>query len=211
MKSLFTKMKTYDFWVKLAAAIVLLVQIVGNKFGLEIDSMIFMDIITAVAGILVVLGIISAPTILKVKGGKDLENTENLDFNGDGQEDEAVFVEDDVTADEQLEAMESSAKDDEAEVNEEETFPSTEAQGLETTGKTLSVDADTEDCTLEAEISLGGEVKTESGEETSPCAVAPQDALTVTASENGAFASFESAFDRVVSRIDALLTKLEEL
>ena len=49
------KLKTYDFWVKLGAAIVLLIRIIGSEFGLNVDGAIFMDIVTGVAGLLVVL------------------------------------------------------------------------------------------------------------------------------------------------------------
>lgn len=75
MKETFAKMKTYDFWVKLASAIILLLRIVGSKFGLQVDSLLFMDIVTAIAGVLVVLGIISAPTLVTKKGGTNMENT----------------------------------------------------------------------------------------------------------------------------------------
>lgn len=70
------KMKTYNFWIKITSAVLLLARIIGSKFGFEIDSVLFMDIVTAVAGILVVMGIISAPTVVTTKEvGKILENT----------------------------------------------------------------------------------------------------------------------------------------
>ena len=71
-----SKLKTYDFWVKLSAAVLLLLRIIGSQFGFQIDSILFMDIVTAVAGVLVVLGIIQAPSSLtKInKNNKKMED-----------------------------------------------------------------------------------------------------------------------------------------
>ncbi|MBQ7453290.1 MAG: hypothetical protein IJS68_03385 [Clostridia bacterium] len=55
------KMKTYNFWISLVSAILLVARILGDKFGFEIDSSLVMDVTTAMCGVFVVLGIISAP------------------------------------------------------------------------------------------------------------------------------------------------------
>lgn len=56
------KIRTYNFWISLSSAILLFVRVIGQHFGFEIDSTLFMDIVTALCGILVVLGIIIMPT-----------------------------------------------------------------------------------------------------------------------------------------------------
>ena len=70
------RLKTYDFWVKLAAAIILIVRIVASKFNIDVDGELIMDIVTGACGIFVVFGIISAPTSL-VKTKKEGET--NMD------------------------------------------------------------------------------------------------------------------------------------
>ncbi|MBQ9790489.1 MAG: hypothetical protein IJW24_02720 [Clostridia bacterium] len=56
------KMKTYNFWISLVSAVLLLVRIIGDKYGFAVDAGLVMDITTGVCGIFVILGIISAPS-----------------------------------------------------------------------------------------------------------------------------------------------------
>lgn len=57
-----SKIKSYNFWIKLVSAIILIARIVLSKFGVEFDSALVIDIATLIAGLLVVLGIINEPT-----------------------------------------------------------------------------------------------------------------------------------------------------
>lgn len=78
--------KSYNFWVRLVAVLVLLARIVLNEFGISIDSGLIMDIATAVAGVLVVLGVIQVPSGTtadktnnnKNFGGEFMENLEQI-------------------------------------------------------------------------------------------------------------------------------------
>lgn len=54
-------LKTYNFWVKLIAVSILIFKVVGEKFGYYVDSVMFMDIATILASILVVLGVLQVP------------------------------------------------------------------------------------------------------------------------------------------------------
>lgn len=54
--------KRYDFWIKVVAIVLLVLNILGDKFGFSVDSVLFMDISSALASILVVLGVIQVPT-----------------------------------------------------------------------------------------------------------------------------------------------------
>lgn len=55
------KFKSYSFWTALSAAIVVLIEALGRICGFIPDGKLVADIIMAVAGVLVVLGVVSAP------------------------------------------------------------------------------------------------------------------------------------------------------
>lgn len=55
------KAKTYNFWISLVSAAVLIARIIGNKFNVFIDTTLIMDITTGLCSIFVILGILSAP------------------------------------------------------------------------------------------------------------------------------------------------------
>lgn len=55
------KLKSYNFWITLVSAIILLLQVFGEKFNFKIDSNFVIDVTTALCSIFVVLGIISVP------------------------------------------------------------------------------------------------------------------------------------------------------
>ena len=73
------KFKSYSFWTALAGAIVVLVQAIGKMVGFIPNSEIISDIVMAIAGVLVVLGVVSAPTT---------ENAKSKDQNTESKEDE---------------------------------------------------------------------------------------------------------------------------
>lgn len=53
--------RSYGFWTALAGAVVVLLNAIGKCFGFTIEEQIVTDIIMAVAGILVVFGVVSMP------------------------------------------------------------------------------------------------------------------------------------------------------
>lgn len=55
------KFKSYSFWTALAGAIVVLVQAIGKMAGFIPNTEMITDIVMAIAGVLVVLGVVSAP------------------------------------------------------------------------------------------------------------------------------------------------------
>ncbi len=55
------KIKSYSFWVSLASAIILILKILGNRFGFTVDETMVSDLFTALCSILVLLGIIVPP------------------------------------------------------------------------------------------------------------------------------------------------------
>ena len=55
------KYKSYAFWTSLSAAVVVLIGILSSAFGFEADQKLVTDIIMAICGILVVLGVVKMP------------------------------------------------------------------------------------------------------------------------------------------------------
>ena len=81
--------KSYSFWTTLAGAIVVLVQVLEKIFNFNIPSELVHDLITAIAGVLVALGIVTMPkTIAEAKEGNKLAeeikgSEEKADKEGD--------------------------------------------------------------------------------------------------------------------------------
>lgn len=105
-----TRLTSYNFWVRIVSAVVLILRIILSKFGINIDSAFILDIATLVAGFLVVVGIINEPTGITIsyknESGDDMVNTENIKtkieeklkevekiFAGFGIKDKAVVAE----------------------------------------------------------------------------------------------------------------------
>ena len=55
------KIKSYGFWTALAGAVVVLVNALGQMFGFSVDNEIITNVIMAIAGLLVVLGVVTMP------------------------------------------------------------------------------------------------------------------------------------------------------
>lgn len=56
------KIKSYSFWVSLASAVILILKVIGSRFGFTVDESMVSDAFTAICSILVLLGIIVVPT-----------------------------------------------------------------------------------------------------------------------------------------------------
>ncbi len=70
------KFKSYSFWTALSGAVVVLLQALGKCFGFSIESDIVTGIIMAIAGILVVFGVVSMPN----DSAKQNEENEKTDI-----------------------------------------------------------------------------------------------------------------------------------
>ena len=53
------KIKSYGFWTALAGAVVVLINALGKAFGFSIDNEVVTNVIMAIAGVLVVLGVVT--------------------------------------------------------------------------------------------------------------------------------------------------------
>lgn len=55
------KIKSYGFWTALAGAVVVLINALGRMFGFSVDNEIITNVIMAIAGLLIVLGVVTMP------------------------------------------------------------------------------------------------------------------------------------------------------
>lgn len=92
------KIKSYGFWTALAGAVVVLVNALGQMFGFSVDNEIITNVIMAIAGLLVVLGVVTMPK------GEDVNQQE-----GESEETDAESKETD--AESESETL-SSAEDE---------------------------------------------------------------------------------------------------
>ena len=85
MKNFFNKIKNYGFWVSLSASLIMLLNALGNAFGFSIENQIVEDCIMSVAGVLVVLGVVTMNTNKTENNNEDIEtlpeDEENQDDN----------------------------------------------------------------------------------------------------------------------------------
>ena len=75
------KAKTYNFWISIVSAAVLIARIVGDKFNIFIDTTLIMDITTGLCSIFVILGILSAPKTIASDQTISKNNNSNLKNN----------------------------------------------------------------------------------------------------------------------------------
>ena len=92
MKNFFNKFRSYSFWVSLSAAVIILLNALGKLMGFTIENKIVEDVIMSVAGLLVVLGIV---TNTSTNSGDDQnENEMQLDEQDKKQEENDDTFED---------------------------------------------------------------------------------------------------------------------
>ena len=84
------KIKSYSFWTALSGAFVVLLQAIGDCFGFSIQSELVSGIIMAIAGVLVVFGVVSMPNKDGSTDKESEEQTENqTEENSEQTEDQA--------------------------------------------------------------------------------------------------------------------------
>lgn len=68
--------KSYGFWTALAGAVVVLVNAIGRAFGFFVEEEIISNIIMAIAGVLVVFGVVTIPREKQDEQSEDKEEDE---------------------------------------------------------------------------------------------------------------------------------------
>ncbi len=74
---------SYSFWTALAGALGLLGSAIGRAFSFKLEEKIISDVVMAIAGVLVVVGIVKVPTNDEEKSD---EKPEEKDENSDKKE-----------------------------------------------------------------------------------------------------------------------------
>lgn len=96
------KIKSYGFWTALAGAVVVLVNALGQMFGFSVDNEIITNVIMAIAGVLVVLGVVTMP-----KGEDGNQQGESEETNAESESETLSSAEDekDLSAEKDQETM----------------------------------------------------------------------------------------------------------
>lgn len=68
--------KSYGFWTALSGAVVVLIDAIGKACGFFVQEETISDIIMAIAGVLVVFGVVSMPKQLKEEKSEDKKEEE---------------------------------------------------------------------------------------------------------------------------------------
>lgn len=106
------RMKTYNFWISLVSAIVLVLRIIGDKYNFFVDASLIMDVTTGLCSIFVVLGIISAPTNKKedkIMNEDVIGRFNQVNING-GTNTESDEVDKKITEEQENIALDTSAE-----------------------------------------------------------------------------------------------------
>ena len=102
------KIKSYGFWTALAGAVVVLVNALGQMFGFSVDNEIITNVIMSIAGLLVVLGVVTMPK------GEDVNQQE-----GESEETDAESKETDAESESETLSSAEDEKDLSAEKDQE--------------------------------------------------------------------------------------------
>lgn len=125
MKNFFKKMETYSFWVSFSGALIILVNAIGRAFGFKVENQVIEDCIMSIAGILVVLGVVTMGD-KKIKNddksGDDVldENEEKSDSENDNiiEENSEDFVQNEDKTDENLNENDKTEAKNEKKTND---------------------------------------------------------------------------------------------
>ncbi|WCS66429.1 holin [Enterococcus phage DEfc27b] len=71
-----TRIKNKPFWIALIPAVIVLIQVVGNIFGLDLSNLTglsqqLIDVVNAVFVVLSILGVVIDPTTKGIKDNKE--------------------------------------------------------------------------------------------------------------------------------------------
>ena len=70
------KFKSYSFWMSVTAAVILVLNNIGNVFGFEVSSDVVTKIVDSICGVLILFGVI---TMSKDSSNENIETKENIE------------------------------------------------------------------------------------------------------------------------------------
>lgn len=73
------RIKTYNFWVSIASALFLIINLIGKRFNFTVDENQYIDIFTTICSVLVLLGIIVPP--FKLNGNNTIDKFDDYEFD----------------------------------------------------------------------------------------------------------------------------------
>lgn len=111
------RFKDYRFWTALAGAVVILLNALGECFGFSVDNDLVSGLIMAVAGILVVFGVVSKP---KENQSEEDNKSDEIDENAEDKSDE-IDESKSQKYNEQINQEEQNACQDEENIQEKDT------------------------------------------------------------------------------------------
>lgn len=101
------RMKKYSFWTGLSAALVVLCGVIAKCFGFSLDNQLVEDIVMAVCGVLMALGVVCRPT--------KKEETETT------QEDQEITQEETTIQEKSIDQQEPTQNNDKTTENNDKT------------------------------------------------------------------------------------------
>lgn len=93
------KIRSYGFWTALAGALVVLINAIGKCFGFSVQEELVSNIVMALAGILVVFGVVAMPKKeedSKTDNSETSEDQEQLDEQTENEKIEQVESKEDI-------------------------------------------------------------------------------------------------------------------
>ena len=109
------RIKSYGFWIALSGAVVMLVNALGEIFGFAVEDQLISNFIMAIAGVLIVLGVVNMPS----KESDKLENEEDIvndDFSNQKDNQDEISMKDEESENKKQENKNSSNKQDDKNV-----------------------------------------------------------------------------------------------
>lgn len=197
------KIKSYSFWVSLASAVILILKILGTRFGFSVDETMVSDLFTALCSILVLLGIIVVPSNIQTSQKNKPEN-EPVFNKKETHNDETIL--------EQPQTVEIK-NDSEISVLEENktNTDTTESSFAETIVQETNIQEQAQDSTKEIEDNIENEIAIQSNQEQSQSFETP----IIQNNENTSFVSdlktlLELERKKYTGNLDAYIFELQE-
>lgn len=82
--------RSYSFWTTLAGALCILMSALGRAFSFKVEEKIISDIVMAIAGVLVAVGIVSMPAKKEEEENAASDLSQESQENSDAQDEEGT-------------------------------------------------------------------------------------------------------------------------
>lgn len=114
------KMKSYSFWMSLTSAVILVINLIGQKYGFVIDDGFISDLVTSLCGVFVILGIIVLPTNKNTSETKTITNQESNFNSSEDLVDTTIY--ENVETPANLSSSENDIRDEHIDITDKQSF-----------------------------------------------------------------------------------------